>query len=321
MRGPRITLEQWRALVAVVEAGGYVQASEQVHKTQSSITYAVQKIEQQLDLKLFERVGRRARLTPAGEAMYLRAKNLIDRAESVERSAAALGQDWDPELRLAVEIVFPTWLLLRSLNRFGEERPATRVQLYETVLGGMDEALLDRRVDLAVTPHLPQGFGGEPLLRLRFIAAAHPEHPLHQLDRPVTLDDLARHRHLRIRDTAVERPRSSGGWAGAAQRWTVSNKATQIAAACSGMGFAWFPEHSIERELQAGQLKPLPLREGRERYSEVYLVFAEPDYPTASAVRMAEIIRQDVATLCPAESARTGDEFVTLEPVIPTSGE
>lgn len=302
MSGPRISLDQWRALIAVVEAGGYVQAAERIHKTQSTITYAVQKIEEVLGLKLFERSGRRSVLTPAGEQMVRRAKALVERAESVERSAATLGEDWDPELRLAVEIVFPTWLLLKSMERFGDERPDTRIQLFETVLGGMDEALYQHRVDLAVTPHVPPGFGGESLLRLRFIAAAHPDHPLHRLERPVTFDDLAGHRHLLIRDTASETPRKSGNWAGATRRWTVTNKATQIAAACRGMGFAWFPEHAIRDELDAGRLKPVPMREGGARYFECYLVFADPDFPTPSAVRMAEILREDVRALCPEET-------------------
>ena len=43
MNTPRISLEQWRALVAVVEAGGYGQAAEQLHKSQSTVTYAIQK--------------------------------------------------------------------------------------------------------------------------------------------------------------------------------------------------------------------------------------------------------------------------------------
>jgi DNA-binding transcriptional LysR family regulator len=299
MSAPRIALDQWRALVAVVEEGGYAQAAAKLHKTQSTVSYAVQKIEDLLDLPLFDKAGRKAVLTPAGRQMYERAKNLVERAEAVERSAAALGQGWDPELRLAVEIVFPTWLLLHSLGRFGAERPETQVQLYETVLGGMDEALHGRRVDLAITPHVPQGFGGEPLIRLRFVAAAHPDHPLHHLGRPATLDDLSRHRHLVIRDSAAERPRDSGGWFGAEQRWTVTNKATQIAAACRGFGFAWFPVDAIRVELENGTLKPLAMREGAERFAQAYLVFADPDFPTPSALRMAEIIREDVATLCP----------------------
>lgn len=299
MLNPRVALDQWRAFIAVVETGGYARAAETVHKTQSSVSYAVQKIEQLLDVKLFEKQGRRAQLTHAGEVLYRRSKNLVERADALERGAGGLGADWDPELRLAVDIVFPTWVLLCSLQHFGEERPQTRIQLFETVLGGTDEALYERAVELAITTYIPQGFSGDPLMRIRFIAAAHPDHPLHQLGRALTLDDLREQRHLVIRDSAVQHARDSGGWFGADQRWTVSNKATQVAAACKGMGFAWFPEDAIRKELESGSLKHLPMREGAERFGEVYLVFADPDFPTPSALRMAEILRKDVAILCP----------------------
>jgi len=299
MLNTRVTLEQWRAFIAVVDEGSFARAADEVHKTQSSVSYAVQKIERMLDVELFTKQGRRAVLTPAGEVMYRRSKTLIERAEALERGTADLGPGWDPELRLAVEILYPTWALLNSLRRFSEERPQTHVQLYETVLGGTDEALLKRQVDLAVNTHIPQGFSGDPLLRVRFIAAAHPDHALHRLGRELTLDDLRQHRHLLVRDSAQQLTRDSGGWTGADQRWTVSNKATQIAAACMGLGFAWFPEDAIRRELQAGTLEALPMREGGERYRELYLIFADPDFPSRSAVRMAELLRQDVAALCP----------------------
>lgn len=301
----KVALDQWRSFIAVVDAGGYAPAAEAVHKTQSSVSYAVQRIEQQLNVKLFEKQGRRAVLTPAGQVLYRRAKHLVEQAEVLEQGAAELGPDWQPELRLAVEIIFPTWALLQSLERFGAEHPQTRVQLYETVLGGGDEALFERRVDLAVTPHIPQGFAGDPLLRVRFVAAAHPDHALHQLNRPVTLDDLRTHRHLVVRDSAVLHTRDGGGWSGAEQRWTVTNKATQISAACMGLGFAWFPEHAIRAELDQGRLKPLPMREGGERFAEIYLVFADPDFPSAGALRMAQILREDVARLC--REAEAGD--------------
>ncbi|MDD3765329.1 MAG: LysR family transcriptional regulator [Nevskiales bacterium] len=298
MTGPRITLEQWRALVAVVEAGGYAQAAELLHKTQSTVTYAVQKIEQLLDVKLFELQGRKAVLTPTGQVLFRRAQTLLERAETIERGAASFADGWEPEVRLAVEIIYPTWLLLHSLERFARERPEIRVQLYETVLGGTDEVLFDRRVDLAVSGHVPAGFAGDPLLPVRFIAAAHPDHPLHHLGRPATLDDLREHRQLVVRDSALQRVRESGGWLGAEQRWTVSHKATQIAAACMGLGFAWFSEHTIRHELDAGLLKPLPMREGGERFGHMNLIFAEPDNPGKAVRRLAAILREDADAAC-----------------------
>ncbi len=293
---PRISLEQWRSLLAVVDAGGYAQAAEALHKSQSAVTYAVQKLESLLGVKAFEVIGRKAHLTPTGQVLYRRAKALLEEAGALEGAAGRLAAGWEPELRLAVEIIFPTWLLLRCFARFGEERPQMRIELYESVLSGTEEALLQRKVDLAICSQVPPGFAGDPLMRLRFIAAAHPEHPLHQLGRELTLQDLRKHRHLVIRDTGSQR--SSGSWLGAEQTWTVSSKATSIHAACMGLGFAWYPEETVRGELERGALKPLPLREGGERWGNLYLVFADRDYAGPGALRLAQIIREDVAEEC-----------------------
>jgi DNA-binding transcriptional LysR family regulator len=293
---PRISLEHWRSLLAVVDAGGYAQAAEALHKSQSAVTYAVQKMEALLGVKIFEVVGRKAHLTSTGEVLYRRAKALLDEAGALEGAAGTLAAGWEPELRLSVEIIFPTWLLLQCFARFAEERPQTRIELYESVLSGTEEALLQRKVDLAICSQIPPGFIGDQLIRLRFIALAHPDHPLHRLGRELTLQDLRKHRHLIIRDTGSQR--RSGSWLGAEQSWTVSQKATSIHAAVMGLGFAWFPEETVRGELERGELKPLPLREGGERWGELYLVFADRDYAGPGARRLAEIIREHVAGSC-----------------------
>lgn len=295
----RITLDQWRALVAVVDAGGYAQAAELIHKSQSTVTYAVQKIEHLLGLRAFEMRGRKAQLTPAGATLYRRARTLLEEAEALERGARSMAQGWAPSLRLAVEAIFPTWLLLQCFNRFALERPEIHIQLHETVLGGTVEALTEGRVDFAICSHVPEGFASDRLMRIRFVAAAHADHPLHQLGRPLTHDDLRPHRQLVIRDSAQQRILDSGVWLGADQRLTVSHKATSIAAATMGMGFAWYPAETIQGELASGVLKPLPLIEGAERFAELYLVFAERDCRGRAPVRMAEIIREGVGSLWP----------------------
>lgn len=286
---PKSTLDQWRTFIAVVEAGGYAQAAEQLHKSQSTLTYAVQKLERLLGVKAFELQGRKAVLTPAGQVLYRRGKLLMEEALRLERAAAGLSAGWEAELRLAVDIVFPIWLLLECLARFAEERPDTRIELLESVLGGTDEALLEGRADLAIGSTVPPGFLGDPLMRVRFIAAAHPDHSLHGLGRPLTLEDLSQHRHLVIRDTGRERSRSPG-WLNE-RRLTVSHQSTSIRAACLGLGYAWYPEETIRRELDAGELKPLPLREGAERWATLYLTFADRDAAGPGALRIAELLR------------------------------
>jgi DNA-binding transcriptional LysR family regulator len=294
---PRISLEQWRALQAVVDAGGYAQAAAALHKSQSAVTYAVQKIEQQLQLKVFEIQGRKAVLTQAGTMLYRRAQALLEEAGAAEDAAHRLAAGWESEISLAAEIIFPTWLLLKCFARFALEHPDTRLELYESVLSGTEEALLQRRVSLAIGALVPPGFVGDALMPVRFVAAAHPEHPLHALGRELTAQDLRRYRQLVIRDSGSARSRNAP-WLGAEQRWTFSNKATSIHAALSGLGFAWFAEDTIRSELDQGLLKPLPLREGAEHWAQLYLIYADRDQRGPGAMRLADIIRLEVKAAC-----------------------
>jgi DNA-binding transcriptional LysR family regulator len=293
MSAPKISLDQWAALVAVVEQGGYAQASQHLHRTQSTVTYTSKKLEDLLGLKVFELKGRKAVLTEAGKVLYRRGKSLLEDAARLERSAAGLARGWEPELRLAVDMIFPTWLLLRALAQFGDEHPDVRIELIESVLGGTEDALMEGRVDFVIGSQVPGGFVGDPLMQVRFACAASPMHPLHQLGRTITLDDLRAHRHLVVRDSGARRARS-GGWLNE-RRWTVSNKATSIRAACMGLGFAWYAEENIRQELESGSLRRLPLEEGSERFATLYLVYADREAAGPGARRLVDIIRQKVA--------------------------
>lgn len=299
---PRITLEQWRCLAAVVEAGGYAQAAERLHKSQSSVTYSVQKLEELLGVEAFAIQGRKAVLTPAGQMLYRRARQLLDDAEALEHAARRVSAGWESEIALAVEIVFPTWLLLDCLAAFTRESPQTRIELYETVMGSAPELLRSGGVDLAITPLVPPGFEAEPLASYRGIPAAHPDHPLHRLGRPLTVRDLRKHTHLVVRDSGLRRDRNALT-VNVERRWTVSNMATSIGAACRGYGFAWFPEDKIRTELAEGLLKPLPLAGGQERLGSIYLLFRDRDAAGPGTQRLAEILREHSAEACRLDEA------------------
>jgi DNA-binding transcriptional LysR family regulator len=179
------------------------------------------------------------------------------------------------------------------------ESPQTRIELFETVLDATPEALRSGSADLAISPRIPPNFNGEPLMPVRFIPVAHPDHALHQLGREITLRDLRKYRHLIVRDSGSRRD-TRATTVEVSQRWTVTNMATSIGAACRGYGFAWFPEDKIRSELADGVLKRLPLRGGGERTSQLYLIFADPDAAGPGTLRLAEIIRQYAKESCAA---------------------
>lgn len=298
MATPKISLDHWNVLVSVVESGGYAKAAERIHKSQSTLTYAVKKLESLLGVKVFELRGRKAVLTPTGNLLYRRGKTLIEEAGRLEHAAGELAKGWEPEIRVAVDIIFPTWLLLKCFAEFANERPETHLELYETVLGGTEEALAKRSVEFTIGTSVPQGFVGDILMPIRAVCVAAPSHPLHQLGRPLTLDDLRKHRHIVIRDSGEQRVRSAG-WINEL-RWTVSNKATSIHAVGLGLGYAWYPEDSVRAELQRGALKALPLREGAEKAGTLYLTFADREAAGPGTLRLEAIIREAVARECKA---------------------
>jgi DNA-binding transcriptional LysR family regulator len=294
---PRISLEQWRCLAAVVEAGGYAQAAARLHKSQSSVTYAVQKLERMLKVRAFEIQGRKAVLTGVGQMLYRRARTLLDDAGEMERAARKASAGWESEIGLAVEVLFPTWMMFDCLSRFGTESPQTRIEWLETVIGGTAEALQNGVADLGITARVPAGFSAEPLMMVNFVPVANPKHPLHQLDREITVRDLRKHRHLVVRDSSAQRDKKSESLE-VEQRWTVTNLSTSIGAVSRGHGFAWLPQDKIRTELADGSLKILPLRGGRVRTVQLYLLFADRDAAGPGTLRLAEIVREEVERSC-----------------------
>lgn len=292
MRPPRVTLEQWRILQAVVDCGGYAQAAAHLHRSQSSVSYMVTKLQEQLGTPLMQIDGRKARLTEAGERLLGRSRQLVAQATDIEELASNLQRGWEPEIQLVIDAAFPTSLLVTALKHFAPLSRGTRVQLQEAVLSGTDEALIEGDADLVIGAQVPQGLLGSLLVEIEFIAVAHPEHSLHQLNRPLVAADLRDQLQVVIRDSG-ERRRRDSGWLGAEHRWTVTSFETAITTLSSGMGFGWIVRHRIEDELARGLLKPLPLRAGQRRRAHLYLVFGQPEEHTGPATHsLAHILMQ-----------------------------
>lgn len=297
MKQPRTTLEHWHVLQAIVEYGSFARAAEALHRSQSSVSYMVARLQEQLATPLLEIEGRKARLTEAGAALLAQAGRLLDDAHALEQRARDLKAGWEAEIRLVVDGLFPRPLLTQVLGEINAGCPQSRLLLRETVLSGAEDALLAREADVVICNSLPPGFLGDPLMDIEFIAVAHPDHALHRLaaeqSRELGMDDLARELHIVVRDSGTQG--RDDGWLGSTRRWTVTSGSTRLALMRAGLGFGWAPLAHIADDLAAGRLRPLPLREGRQRKRTLYLVLAAPREAGPGARRVADIIRAGVA--------------------------
>lgn len=276
-------------LQAVVDAGGFARAAQRVHKSPSTIHHAVQRLEEQLGIEVFELRGRRAVLTPAGEALLRRARHLLAEAEELETLAGSLAAGVEPEIRLAVDQILPQAPLLRALEVFARACPATRVQLHEVVLSGGPDLLLGGQVDILLAPEVPPGHLGRWLMEQEMVCVAHPDHPLARTEAALTRRDLRPQRQIVVRDSGVQHA-GEGGWLEADQRWTVSHVDTAREILCSGVGFAWMPEDRVAADLAAGRLVELNLEAGAREPVPFCLVQVDRDRPGIARQALVEAL-------------------------------
>lgn len=289
MNTSRVSLEQWKALQAVIDYGGYAQAAEKLHRSQSSVSYAVNRLQELLGIQVLEIKGRKAELTEAGKVILLRSRQLVADASHIEQLAQHLNSGWEAEVKLAVESAFPTEYLMQALIDFNKLSHKTPVRIEEVVLSGADEALIEGRVDLAITPFIPQGFLGEELIRVNFLAVSTPDHPLQHLGRSLNSKDLNRETHVIVSDSGNKG--LDGGWISDARRWTVTSPESALKLISNGLGFGWLPEKEIQQQLNDGSLKPLPLKQGKNNPAILYLIYADVEQTGPATIQLAEIIK------------------------------
>ncbi|WP_162256916.1 LysR family transcriptional regulator [Noviherbaspirillum sp. Root189] len=285
-----VSLKQWRIFHAVIDCGGFAEAAKSLHLSQSTISYTVSKLQDQLGTPLLRIEGRKANLTPEGKALLDRSRHVLKEAIELENFAKNLGQGLGGEVRLVVDHNFPPHLLVRALSEFSRiGRVASHVKLSEVDTLHAEDVLRDLSVDLAISERVPLGFLGEPLIEVEHLPVAHPEHPLLKLGRDVTAMDLAQHVQIGVGQTGErERPMSSSK---PMRRWAMSSLDTVVEAVTERLGYAWLPEHRIRRWLDDGSLVRLPLGESRPHKTMLYLIHGRPWASTAAAGRLADVLR------------------------------
>ena len=290
MKMPRVNLEQWSTLVAVVEEGSFHKAAEALNKSQSAVSYAIARLEEQLPTPALKQEGRRATLTEAGEVLYRRAKQLLEHANELELTAKCLAEGWASELVIAVESIVPMEWVLKAISLFSEQAPQTRIVLLETTLSGTEETLFERRADLVLCANIPTGFIASEVGEVAMIPVAAVNHPLLNSSHPLNEKDLHSNRQIVVRDSGQKRTQDKG-WLQAEQRLTVSHFSSAIKAVELGLGFCFIPQQFIARQLEGGTLQQIPLSQVTERSVPIFLVTPSSDDMGPAARAMIDCLK------------------------------
>lgn len=254
----KISLDALMVLDAIARKGSFAGAAQEMHRVPSAITYTVQKLEQDLGVKLFDRSRQRARLTAAGEALLHDGRYLLRAADDIECRVRRVATGWESELRIAVDDIIPVERLFPLLREFYAEGSGTRLRLSSEVLNGCWDALIGGRADLVIgAPGDPPPEGAiavEPMGQFEFVFVVAADHPLAAAAEPLSAEDILRHRAAPAADTSrVLSPRSTGLIDGQ-DTLTLPGLRAKLAAHIAGLGVGYLPLKWAEPHISAGRL-------------------------------------------------------------------
>ncbi len=272
MRTP-LSLEALEVIDAIERKGSFAAAARVLHKVPSAISYTVQKLERDLGVTLFQKLGRRAVLTAAGEVLVEQGRQLLLAADELAATTRQVATGWEPRLRIAVDTVVPIDALLPVIAGLYQEQPAIEIKLMTEALAGTWEALVENRADLVIG-----GIGGLPGHRgLRYetwwqrehIFVAAPGHPICQQSQPISTAIIKRFRSVIVSDTSRNSTPLSRGILNPQAPLYVPDMTAKIEAHRCGLGIGYVPAHRIKQYLANGDLIHLDIEETRTQEPSV----------------------------------------------------
>jgi DNA-binding transcriptional LysR family regulator len=257
-----LTLDALAVLDTIARRGSFAAAAAELGKVPSALTYTVRKLEEDLDVLLFDRRGRRAQLTPAGTELLEQGRLLLRAADDIACRVREVASGWEVDFRIALDAMIDFDRIRPLIERFYRVGAPTRLRFSYEVLDGGWDALLAGRADLAI------GAGGattaaaaasglhstRPLGEMRFVYCLAPHHPLARLPEPLQADTLVQHRAIAVANSARELPPRSAGLISGQDTLTVATLEQKIAMQVSGLGAGYLPEPFARPYLASGEL-------------------------------------------------------------------
>lgn len=254
----RLTLDALQVLDAIDRRGSFAAAAEELHRVPSAVTYTIQKLEQDLDVRLFDRSGHRAVLTPAGRELLREGRHLLRAAVEIESRVKRVATGWEAELRIAVNDLVPLGRVFPLVADFYREECGTRLRLLTEVYGGGWDALLSERADLVIGAPGEGPPGGGYATRVignvDFVFVVAPDHPLARMPEPLPSEAILRYRAVSAADSSRNLPPRTSGLLSGQDVLTVPDLQAKREAHCLGLGVGFLPAAMAAADVAAGRL-------------------------------------------------------------------
>ncbi|HHR6030361.1 TPA: LysR family transcriptional regulator [Providencia alcalifaciens] len=253
-----LTLESLRVMDSIDRRGSFAAAAEELGRVPSALSYTMQKLEEELDVILFDRSGHRTKFTNVGRMLLERGRVLLEAADKLTSDAEALAKGWETHLTIVCEALVPAESLFPLVDKLAEKSD-TQLSLITEVLAGAWERLESGRADIVIAPDMhfrsSSEINSKVLYTLNHIYVASPSHPIHKEPEPLSETTRVKYRGIAVADTARERPVITVQLLDKQQRLTVSSIEDKRKALIAGLGVATMPYPLVEQDIKEGRLK------------------------------------------------------------------
>jgi len=257
-----VTIDQLRVFRQVAEAGSFSAAARAMHRAQSAVTYAVQKLEDQVGSPLFDRSGYRPVLSDAGRALLPRATRILDELAAFGAQARGIAGGLEPEVSLVVDSMFATPVLVRVLAEFQRDFAPVQLRISVESLGATAQALLDGTADLGICIEFAASMpalDATPMGEIELVPVAAPTHPLGKLKGRIPMEQLRDHVQLVLTDrSTLTQGREYTVFA--VKTWRLADLGARHAMVLAGLGWCSMPMHMVREDLAARRLVALDIR-------------------------------------------------------------
>jgi DNA-binding transcriptional LysR family regulator len=284
----KTTIDQWEVLEAVVQLGSFAAAASKMNRSQSTISYAISRLQDQFKIPLLELKGRKAQLTEAGKALLADAEPLLMGFHALEQRAASLAAGGQTQISVSVDSVYPDERLFAILTEFTHLHPYVHPKLHRGTFLSSAHEFGTNGADLCVVGTPTREHLIKPILDIRIKAIARADHPLATRKRQLTRMDLVQQLAVIIEGATGHDPRRQPH-APSQRHLAVTSIDSAIEAVRSGMCFGWLPVHRIRPHLESGELVGLRLPMGGERFARMYLVLKDFDSTSREKNHLAEL--------------------------------
>lgn len=259
MEKTRTTLDQWITLQAVVDYGGFAQAAEILHRTQSSISYTISKLEQTLEIEIFSLEKRRAVLTKQGEQLLALSREVTNKAISLEEVAKSLNYEGNNKINIVIDSLYQSDEILKKIGGLSRSRKDYDIDLKRVLLKKTDVFEV-KNYDLLISHHYVESLNPIFLEQVEAVFVSNPNHKLQHCQADNVLKSMEKTTLIALGTTDMDSIKSI-------QTIHVPNVDLAIQLTENSIGYLWLPKNLVQKELNNNSLKELKTANKKSFYN------------------------------------------------------